>query len=237
MNTRSILLLLLFTLLLSDLSIKAYTVNDTIRFVQPPPKKKKKPYPSQPLVLKTSPLAILGGGVIPFTSEYRLSAEITTGRVQSEQVSVGVLGKNLIWAIFELDQKNGNSETIKASGWRFQYMHKIYLVNRRHNSPYGFYVAPHLSYTNAHISYGLNRYYKNNYFEVRHFNANLVVGVQVGKLNRLTLDVCGGLGYKNNTVYHHANINRIMKYDTSDFGEYYNGHFHMMFDISIGYSY
>ncbi len=236
MSNRSILFLFLFLLMLGDLSIQAASLNDTIK-LSPPPKKKKKPYPVQPLVLKTSPTGFIGGGVFPFTSEYRLTAEITTGRIQSEQVSIGILGKNVFWTIFEKASKQSSSDILKVSGWRFQYAHKFYLVNRRRNSPYGFYVAPHFSYTNAHISLGLNRFYKDNYFDVRHINANLLIGVQAGKLGRMTMDICGGFGYKTNTVYHHITASRIIKYDTSELGEFYNNHLHLMFDISLGYSF
>lgn len=224
-------------MILSNLSIKANVFGDTIRISQPVPKKKKKPYPVQPLVLKTSITGFMHGGVFPFTSEYRFGAEITTGRIQSEQVSISYLGKNVFWAAFEKMSKQSTSDILKVSGWRFQYAHKFYLVNRRHHSPYGFYVAPHFSYANARIALGLNRYYRDTYFDVRHLNANLLIGVQFGKIGRLTMDICGGAGYKENTVYYHATPFRIQKYDTSDFGEYYNGHVHLMFDISLGYSF
>lgn len=224
-------------MILSNSSIKATVLGDTIRISQPDPKKKKKPYPIQPLVLKTSITGFMYGGVFPFTSEYRFGAEITTGRIQSEQVSISYLGKNVFWAGFEKISKLGTSDILKVSGWRFQYAHKFYLVNRRHHSPYGFYVAPHFSYANARIALGLNRYYHNSYFDIRQFNANLIIGVQFGKIGRLTMDICGGAGYKNNTAYYRYSSYRIEAYDTSEFGEYYNGHVHLMFDISLGYSF
>lgn len=234
MKNKRALLLFLCCFLMAIPYVKSTTLGDTIKVSIP--KKKKKTYPSQPLVLKTSVTGFMYGGVFPFTSEYRLAAEITTGRTQSEQVSIAYLGKNVFWAIFEKASNQSTGDILKVNGWRIQYAHKIYLVNRRHHSPYGFYVAPHVSYTNAHISLGLNRYYRDVYFDVRHLNANLLIGVQVGKLGRLTMDVCGGAGYKTNTVYYHSSAYRITKYDTSDFGSYYNGHMHLMFDISLGYS-
>ncbi len=229
MNFKRIIFLFIPIMILSNLSIKAEPFGDTIKVSQPVPKKKKKPYPVQPLVLKTSITGFMYGGVFPFTSEYRFGAEITTGRTQSEQVSISYLGKNVFWAAFEKISKQSSSDILKVSGWRFQYAHKIYLVNRRHHSPYGFYVAPHVSYANARIALGLNRYYRDTYFDVRHLNANLLIGVQFGKIGRLTMDICGGAGYKENTVYYHATPFRIQKYDTSEFGEYYNGHLHLMF--------
>ncbi|MCX6296507.1 MAG: hypothetical protein NTX97_10650 [Bacteroidetes bacterium] len=211
-------------------------MNDTIRLA--PVEKKKKPYPNiQPLILKTSLTGFLWGGVFPFTSEYRFTAEITTGRTQSDQVSVSALGKNVFWTIIEKASKQSSSDILKVHGWRVQYVHKFYLVNRRHAAPYGFYVAPLFSYTNARIALGLNRYYNQSYFDVRHFDANIIIGVQAGKIGRLTLDICAGLGYKSNSIYYHASSTHIFKYDTKEFGAYYNNHFHMLFDLSLGYSF
>ncbi len=82
----------LILLVLFSANAFAWTEADTLR-VRPVEKAKKK-VPYQPLVLKTSPTAWLWGGVFPLTSEYRLMAEITTGRTQSEQVSISILGKN-----------------------------------------------------------------------------------------------------------------------------------------------
>ncbi len=223
-------------MILGNISVKAHSFGDTIKLAAAP--KKKKPYPPlQPLVLKTSPTGFLAGGVPPFTSEYRFTAEITTGRKQSEQVSISYLGKNVIWTAFEKISKQPSSDIFKVSGWRIQYAHKFYLVNRRHHSPFGFYVAPHFSYTNAKVSWGLNRYYHDTYWDIRHLNANLLIGVQMGKIGKLTMDICAGAGYKTNTVYYHATSYRITKYDTSDLGEYYNGHVHLLFDISLGYAF
>lgn len=237
MNYKRILFFFVFFTILNNLSVEAHVLGDTIKLSQPP--KKKKPYPLlQPLVLKTSITGFLAGGsVLLFTSEYRFTAEITTGRKQSDQVSISYLGKNVFYGAFEKISKQSSSDILKVSGWRFQYAHKFYLVNRRHYSPYGFYVAPHFSYSNARIAWGLNRHYNNTYFDVRHLNVNAIVGVQVGKLSRLTMDICVGAGYKTNTIYYHATSYRITKFDTAELGEYYNGHFHLLFDLSLGYSF
>ncbi|HEY0031580.1 MAG TPA: hypothetical protein VGC65_12520 [Bacteroidia bacterium] len=230
-------LLFLICSFLITASLNAEVLCDTDTIIVKPFVKKKKPYPLQPLVLKTSPTGFMWGGAFPFTSEYRFTAEITSGRTQSEQVSISVLSKNVFWKLIETATKVSAGDQLKVSGWRVQYMHKIYLVNRRHHAPYGFYVGPHFSYTNAKVAVGLSRYYHQVYFDLRHFNANLVIGVQAGKLGRLTLDICGGLGYKTNKVYYHASSVRIIPYDTEEFGEFYNNNLHLMFDLSLGYSF
>ncbi len=200
--------------------------------------KNKKTYPVQPLVLKTSLTSILaGGGLLLFSSEYRLTAEITIGRKQSDQVSIGILSKNIIWKIIENATKVPTNDVLKVTGWRLQYAHKFYLVNRKHHSPYGFYVGPHVSYTNAKLSFGLNRFYNQTYYDIRHFNANIIIGVQVGKIGRITMDISGGIGYKSNTIYYHYNSYTMTPYDTSDLGILYNNHLHLMFDYSLGYSF
>ncbi len=224
-------------LILTNVSVKATSLGDTI--IVKPFVKKKKPYPTlQPLVLKTSLTGfIAGGSILLFTSEYRFTAEITTARKQSDQVSISYLGKNVIWSIFEKSSKSPTNNILKVTGWRLQYTHKFYLVNRRHQAPFGFYVGPHFSYSNAKISLGLNRYYSQTYFDVRHLNADLIFGVQFGKPGRLTMDISAGAGYKTNTIYYHATAYRIIKYDTKDFGTFYNSNLHLLFDISLGYSF
>lgn len=220
-----------------SVSLKAITPGDTI--IVKPIIKKKKPFPPlQPLILKTSATGFLvGGSVLLFTSEYRFSAEITTGRKQSDQVAISYLGKNVIWALAEKSSQSPSRDILKVKGVRLQYTHKFYLVNRRHQAPFGFYFGPHFSYTNAKISLGLNRFYHNIYYDVKHINADLIFGVQVGKIGRVTLDVCAGAGWKSNTIYYHPNSHKITKLDTKELGDFYNGHLHLLFDLSIGYAF
>ena len=51
------------------------------------------------------------------------------------------------------------------------------------------------------------------------------------------MDVCAGAGYKSNTIYYHSTSYRIIKLDTQELGEYYNGNLHLLFDLSLGYSF
>lgn len=190
-----------------------------------------------PLVLKTSPTAFLWGGIFPFTSEYRIMAEITTSRKQSDQFAFSILGKNIFLKLLEKTANQPNNRLYKVSGWRIQYAHKFYLVNRRHHAPYGFYVAPLFSYTNAHLSVGLKHYYRKNYYDIRHFNANVILGVQAGRINNLTIDIYGGLGYKTNKVFFHYMNNKVIPYNTSDLPAIYNTHFNVVFGINMGYSF
>jgi hypothetical protein len=223
MINKRIVFFFFLLLILGSVSAKAVDLTDTIKLN--PIFKKKKPYPIQPLVLKTSITGILaGGGLLLFTSEYRLTAEITTGRKQSDQVSIGLLSKNVLWKAIESAANVPANDVLKVNGWRIQYAHK-------------FYVGPHVSYTNAKLSFGLNRFYNQTYYDIRHFNANVIFGVQVGKIGKLTMDVSGGIGYKSNTIFYHYNSYTSSPYDTSDFGLLYNNHLHLMFDFSLGFSF
>jgi len=210
-------------------------IADSVEQYKPLPKRKK-PYPYQPMVVKTSPTAIMAGGVFPLTSEYRFCVELPSSRTQSEQVAFSLIQKNIFWYLYERSEKVTTNRSFKVSGWRLQYAHKFYLVNRNHYAPYGFYVAPLISYTNAHISYGLSRYYSQAYWDFRHFNFDLTIGVQVGKKNALTLELYAGAGYKKNTVYYHSSALKITPYDTSDFGDFYNSNVHLLFGINVGWS-
>lgn len=86
---------------------------------------KRKEY-YQPVVLKTSPTALLWGGIFPFTSEFRFMAEITSTRTQSEQVGISYLCPNFFLATAAAY----SSIQLKASGWRLQYAHKFYLIRK-----------------------------------------------------------------------------------------------------------
>jgi hypothetical protein len=235
MRLRSLAYFFIFPLLFLNINSNAAELADTIRLK--PIVKKKSSYPLQPVVLKTSPTSFLWGGLFPYTSEYRLATEIASTRTQSEQISFSLLGKNIFLKMIEKATGQSGSNALKVSGWRLQYTHKFYLVSRRRAAPYGFYIAPHFSYLNAKISPDLNHYYHQSYLDVKHWNANIIIGVQAGKLHRLTLDVYGGIGYKTNTIYYHVNTFNIFKYDTSDLGPYYNNHLNIIFDINLGYSF
>lgn len=210
-------------------------VSDTVVKLKPLPVRKK-PYPYQPVVIKTSPTAFLAGGIFPLTSEYRLCMEIASSRTQSEQLSLSLIQKNIFFYLAERMDNTSTNRTFKVNGFRIQYAHKFYLVNRNHHAPYGFYFAPLISYTNAQISLGLKRYYSKTYWDFNHFNLDMTFGVQVGKKDRLTLEVYGGIGYKKNTVYYHANTFKVTPYDTGDFGTFYNSNVHLLFGVNVGWS-
>jgi hypothetical protein len=188
-----------------------------------------------PLVIKTSPTSFLAGAVFPYTSEYLIMMEVTSGKRQSEQFGISYLGKNWFLRAYENSIKMNNF--FNVTGWKVQYAHKFFWIGRRHYAPYGFYIAPMISYSNARIALGLKRYYQHAYFDFRHFNINTIIGVQTGKIGRVTMDIYGGFGYKVNKVYYHSGDFKITPYDTKDFGEVYNSHLNVLFGINLGYSF
>jgi len=228
----------LFTLLLHSAVSKASALTDTIYKKKPKVENEKKLKDRifvPPLVLKTSPTAVLWGGVFPYTAEYRLMAEITGGRRQSQQFAVSYLGKSIY-----LDaalKAAGATEFYKVAGWRVQYALKFFWIGRRHYAPYGFYFGPLVSYANARVSTSLKGYYSHSYFDFRHYSFNGIIGVQAGKINRMTVDIYAGLGYKNNKVFYHTSTFKTGPYDTKDFGELYNSHLNGVFGVNLGYSF
>jgi hypothetical protein len=229
MNLQKIILALLFTLICPV--FKAFAADsDTIR-LEPVVKKKQSYY--QPLVLKTSPTAFLWGGVFPFTSEYRFMVEMNSSRTQSEQLSLSWLGKG----IFVRTANGLLNQDINVIGWRVQYAHKFYLVRKKKFAPYGLYVAPLVSYANAHISTGKKSYNRGAYLDFRHLNINAIVGIQIGKLHRLTFDAYAGLGYRKNKIFYHYANGKVVPYNSEDFGELYNFPLNAVFGINLGYSF
>jgi hypothetical protein len=222
---RAILLIVSLQLLCSRLSAAE---KDTLRLNPITPKKAY----YQPVVLKISPTAFLFGGIFPYTSEYRLTVEITSARRQSEQLSLSILDKNILLAAAATVTR----ANYKADGWRVQYAHKFYLIRKKRFAPYGLYVGGLVSYANAEISLDVSAYYRNEYLLFRNFNINGIVGIQVGKFHRLTLDAFTGLGYKKNRVFYHYANSTLSPYPTKDFGELFNSPVNGVFGINLGYS-
>jgi hypothetical protein len=189
-----------------------------------------------PLVLKTSPTAFFWGGTFPFTSEYRLMAEISSGKRQSEQLGVSYLGTNFFTNQILKAAGAPRNYLYKSEGWRVQFAHKFFWIGRRHYAPFGFYFGPMISYANARVSLGRDRFYRDVYFDIRHFNINGIIGIQAGKVNRVTFDIYVGLGYKKNLVFYHPNSYQLLPYDTKEFGEAYNSNLNGVFGINIGYA-
>jgi len=223
----SILIFLLLLLMLGKTYVLAASDADTLKLIAP----ERKGY-YQPLVIKTSPTALLWGGIFPYTTEFRLMLEVTSSRTQSEQVSISYLGPNFLLATVAAV----SNIKFKASGWRLQYAHKFYLIRKKKFAPYGFYVAPLVSYANARIFLGRQSYYKREYLDFRHFNINAIIGIQIGKFHRVTMDSYVGLGYRKNRVYAHYANNTVVPRNTADFGELYNLPLNAVFGINLGYS-
>jgi hypothetical protein len=191
-----------------------------------------------PIIFKTSPSALLYGAIYPpLTAEYRFMAEISSGKRQSEQLGISYLGLNFFVNAVEKAAKVPTDYAYKVAGWRVQYAHKFYWIGRRHYAPFGFYFAPMISYSNARVSLGLQRYYRGVYYDFRHFNIDGIIGVQAGKINRVTFEVYGGFGYKINRVFYRSTTSRIVPYNTEEFGPLYNSHFNAVFGINMGYAF
>ncbi len=221
----------------SYVGVNAITLGDTIRFNKKRIVDFRDKIIDAPIVIKTSPTAFIYGGIFPFTAEYRLMAEITTSRTQADQASFSVLGKSMLLQAIETASNYSTSEILKVSGWRVQYAHKFYLISRKKFAPSGFYIGPLLSYSNAHIALGLSRYYTHTYYDFRNFNANVMIGLQAAKKNRVTFEVYAAAGYKSNKLFYHATSSNIGQLDTSDYGILYNTHINATFGINMGYAF
>ena len=225
----------LFLFMLNAIFVYSNLVTDTIR-LKLKPLKKEKEFHKQPLLLKTNPLAILWGP-IPFTAEYRLISEITTGQRHSEQIGISFLNTSPLWKIIEKTTPISSKYKLKTKGWRIQYAHRFYLIKRKKYAPFGFYVSPTISYSNAQISIGLLNYYRKSYYNFSNLNINLLLGYQFGKNSRFTVDIFSGIGYKKNTVFYHVNSYKITPFDTKDFGEFYNSDLKLSIGINFGWAF
>ncbi len=230
MKLTQIKFVLLLSLLLVCGFAYSFVEGDTIR-LKPVPVQKKEFY-SQPLLIKSNPLAILWGP-IPFTAEYRIVAEIPTSRTQSTQVGISYLGISPLLRAIENAVKGPSNYQLEFKGWRIQVAQRYYLISRKQYAPFGFYVSPNFSYSTARLMIKNHQYPNYNF---THFDANVFVGVQVGRNSRFTIDIFGGLGYKKNKVYYHSSINHSTLYDTKDFGNPFNSSKKITIGFNFGWA-
>ena len=193
--------------------------------------------------LKTNPF-ILFWGTIPFTAEYRLCYEFVNSQSQASELIFSYLGRSPFLSLLEQDslwQKNNLHFVV--SGFRFQAEQKFYIhslsvevLSQDEYAPFGFYIAPHLSYATARFSSKyLNLY--DIYIAVSQFNINLKMGAQFRIMNRFTVDCFGGIGYKNNVwAQHYSNIN-IKRISLEDIPKVYSGHVKILLGLNAGFTF
>jgi hypothetical protein len=184
------------------------------------------------MILKTSPTALLFGGVFPLTAEYRLMMEIPGNRKHSDQLGVSLLGKSLVWKLVE--NAAGGNVRYKMKGLRIQYAHKFYLVSRKGFAPHGFYFAPMVSYANARVSPSRTAFTRDVYYDFNNLTLNMLIGVQTGKFRRISMDIYAGPGYKNMTVYFYDGRGNRKLYEGDDFGPLFRTNLNFTFGINLG---
>jgi hypothetical protein len=123
-----------------------------------------------------------------------------------------------------------------VSGLRIQIANKFYFVQKRYGSPFGFYIAPMVSYANAHISPSRVWAYKKAYIDAIQFTANILAGVQVGRGKKFTADFFTGLGYKKNSWQYHLSSYHTAPFDTSDFGDFFNSSIKLTLGLNFGWA-
>lgn len=212
--------------------LSLYANGDTIRLSSA--RKPFNPYYLQPILLKTNPLAPLWGP-IPYTGEYRFMAEVASAPRQSTVIGVSYLGKSLMWGLIEKSASVPSQYRLKVSGWRLQLAYRLYLNRAGKYAPFGFYVSPAFSYSNAKVAIGLERFYKQVYYDFTHFSADLLFGTQLRRTSKLTMDLFAGWGYHKNEVFYHISSSKALPYNTRDFGNYYNKPYRFTFGFNIGY--
>jgi hypothetical protein len=236
MNLQKITTCFLFSFLLHSANAFTLFPADTIRMK--PFVRKMTPYPQQPIILKINTLSVLWGPV-PLTAEYRLTLEMPSSKNQAMQLGLSFLGKSPIWAMVEKQTKTGfHPLDFVVTGVSVQIANKFYLVPKKFGSPFGYYIAPQVSYSNAHISLSKSRAYRQTYIDATQFSVGFIIGRQLarGKAKRFTTDAYVGAGYKNNTWIYHANTFTKGPYDTSDFPKYFHSHVKLTAGINLGWA-
>ena len=151
---------------------------------------------SQRFVIKTNPLAALGGPfwvtIIPVTGEYKLLFEAKTLPKQSVTLGASYLGPSLLLNLDELTNEGEDVSGINTAGFRGQLFYKFFL-SRDTEAPEGLYVGPHFSYASATITSKDN---SDDKVDMMKMNINGIIGYQLISSGGFALDIFTGLGVK-----------------------------------------
>ncbi|MBL4576988.1 MAG: hypothetical protein JKX74_00870 [Flavobacteriales bacterium] len=180
-------------------------------------------------VLKTNPLSMLWGS-IPLTAEFMVLYEFVTAPQQASQVGISYIGKSPVLKAFEDTVPDLNLLTI--SGVRLQLSHRFYFLKSYDFAPRGLYLSPHISYATAKVS---TKHFSSQdvFVRINQFNLNTLLGWQWIYKRGHTLDVFGGLGYKDNFWEIHDAQNTI-SLANDDMGKWYTGPVKLSFGFYFG---
>ncbi len=144
-------------------------------------------------IIKTSPFSIFYWQ-IPMTGEYRLNAEMMSGKKQSLSIGASYLTRSLFLAIAQNLPANSGADKVGANGYRVQGAYRYYLLNKPFR-PEGLYLSLHASFASVKFNF---KGYPDDYQLLQHFNVNLLIGGQLIIANRVSLELFLGPGFKNN---------------------------------------
>jgi hypothetical protein len=149
------------------------------------------------MVLKTNPLAALGGPmyitILPITGEYKVLFELKTTAKQSVTLGASFLGPSLLINLDQLAVDDDGISQLNTSGFRGQLWYKFY-IGRDTEAPKGFYVGPHFSFASANL---IVNDVDENKLGIQKINFNGVIGYQIISDGGFALDIFTGLGVKN----------------------------------------
>ena len=151
-------------------------------------------------MIKSNPLPIIMGQ-IPISSEYRIVYETALAHNKSLMLGVSYLGPNvfLLSLLYEPDEV----KNIIITGVRGQIAHKFYLIEEGYSTnnryPQGYYLAPHVSYSNVKFTYKFANTYNYN-IRFKYFNLSMLMGYQFVYREYLVIDAFFGLGFRYNII-------------------------------------
>lgn len=180
-------------------------------------------------VLKTNPLFMLWGS-IPLTAEFMALYEFVSAPQQTSQIGLSYISKSPILKAFE--DTIPDLKLLTASGVRLQLSHRLYILSDYDYAPRGLYISPQISYATVKVS---TKHFSSRdvYVRVTQFNANMLMGWQWIYDSDYTLDIFGGLGYKDN-IWEGHNAQTTISLDNDDFGPYYAGPIKLTIGFHIG---
>ncbi|MCF8332162.1 MAG: hypothetical protein K9H84_06895 [Bacteroidales bacterium] len=158
-------------------------------------KDNQKDYDNEFSMIKTNPFTVLWGG-IPFTSEYRLTYETSTGHKQYANLGAAYLGKNVILLKGYTSIIN-NPEALKFLGYKVHFDYR-WLFKELGPYPEGVYLGSHISYANLRIE-NVQTAGLSDHAYIEHFHIAAILGYQMKFFDLFYGDLFAGVGYKNNS--------------------------------------
>ena len=180
-------------------------------------------------------VASLLWGHVPYTSEFKVLHDFTSGPYSSTQIGASLLtGGPLLKAVNP--PSTSSQDKLTMIGFRFQATQKFYLSKETY-APEGFYIGPHFSYAECKLS-TKSLMPMGYYYKLQQINACGVIGYQYISSSKFVADFFCGMGYKKNSasIKNGPGSSSLRPVDFYNDAPFYKGNVRIIMGINIGFA-